>query len=72
MKPPRGPIETVERVGHKAHGWGEARDWDLAQSREMDADERRRVAKALRERFYGTRCPDVRDAVAGLRRRRRT
>jgi hypothetical protein len=61
----------MERVGHKAHGFEEARLWDIAQSREMDADERRRVAKALRDRHYGTACPDVRDAVAGLRRKKR-
>lgn len=36
----------------------------------MTPDERRQVAKALRDRFYGPNCPDVRDAVAGLRRRR--
>jgi hypothetical protein len=62
---------SLERVAHKAHGFDEARDWDVAQALAMGPDERRRVAKALRDRVYGKDCPDVRDAVAGLRRVRR-
>lgn len=61
----------MERVANKARGFAEARDWELTQYAEMSPDERRRVAKALRDRFYGTDCPDVRDAVAGIRYRRR-
>lgn len=61
----------VERIGHKARGFAQAREWEIEQLRAMTPDERRRVAKALRDRVYGTSCPDVRDAVAGLRRRRR-
>ena len=60
----------MERVANKAKGFDAARDWDIAQMAEMTPDERRRVAKALRDRYYGRDCPDVRDAVAGLRRRR--
>jgi hypothetical protein len=61
----------MERVANKARGFEAAREWELAQDRAMTPDERRRVAKALRDRVYGTDCPDVRDAVAGLRKRRR-
>jgi hypothetical protein len=63
----------VERVANKAHGFEEALQWELAQYAEMTPDERRRVAKALRDRYFGTERPDVRDAVAGRRyvRRRR-
>lgn len=61
----------MDRVAHVARGFAEARDWDVEQSRAMDPDERRRVAKALRDRYYGTDCPDVRAAYAGLRRTRR-
>jgi hypothetical protein len=61
----------VERIGHKARGFAAAREWEIAQAAEMTPDECRRIAKALRDRYYGTDVPDVRDAVAGSRRRRR-
>ena len=61
----------MERIGHLAHGFDEARQWELEEMRRMTPDERRKVAKALRDRYYGTDCPDVRDVWAGLRRRRR-
>ena len=60
----------MERVGHKARGFEAAVRWELAQERATTPDERRALAKELRERVYGRSCPDVRDAVAGLRRRR--
>jgi hypothetical protein len=60
----------MERIAHKAIGFAAALRWEIEQLRAMDADERRRVAKALRDRHYGTGAPDVRDAVAGLRRKR--
>ena len=59
----------MERLGHKASGHDEARDWDIAQLAAMTPDERRRVAKALRDRFYGHGRPDVRDAFAGRRQK---
>jgi hypothetical protein len=61
----------MERVANKAHGFGEALAWELGQYAAMTPDERRRVAKALRDRFYGKKCPDVRDVVAGSRHVRR-
>jgi hypothetical protein len=60
----------MERVANKARGFDAAREWDVAQYAAMTPDERRAVAKALRDRYYGTGCPDVRDAVAGRRLRR--
>jgi hypothetical protein len=60
----------MERIGHEAHGFEDARRFEIEQYRAMTPDERRRVAKALRDRYFGTNCPDVRDAVAGLKRRR--
>jgi hypothetical protein len=60
-------LSVVERIGHKAVGFAEAWDWDIQQQAEMTPDERRAVAKALRDRYYGTNCPDVRDAFAGAR-----
>jgi hypothetical protein len=61
----------MDRVANKAHGFDEALAWERRQYASMTPDERRRVAKALRERFYGKNCPDVRDAVAGRRSVRR-
>lgn len=68
--PACAPFRRMERVANKALGFRSARLWELEQYRQMDADERRRVAKALRDRVYGTDCPDVREAVGGLRRTR--
>jgi hypothetical protein len=65
-------MSAMERVAHRARSFAEAEAWDLAQMRAMTPDERRLVAKALRERVFGRQCPDVRDAVAGLRRRVRS
>jgi hypothetical protein len=62
----------VERIAHKARGFAAAHEWELEQERALTPDERRRIAKALRDRVYGINCPDVRDAVAGLRKRRRS
>jgi hypothetical protein len=59
---------AMERVAHRARGFADADAWDVAQMRAMTPDERRRVAKALRDRVFGRDCPDVRDAIAGLRR----
>jgi len=62
---------AMDRVGNKARGFDQARHWEYEQYAAMTPDQRREVARALRERVYGERCPDVRDAVAGLKRRRR-
>ena len=68
---PRAPLFFVDRIANKAHGHEEAQRWDAEQYARMTPDERRRVAKTLRDRVYGTDCPDVRDAVGGSKRRRR-
>jgi predicted Fe-S protein YdhL (DUF1289 family) len=41
----------MERVANKARGFDAAREWDVAQYAAMTPDERRAVAKALRERL---------------------
>lgn len=61
----------MERIAHVAHGFEEAFRWEIEQYRRMSPDERREVAKALRDRAYGPSCPDVRDAVAGRRATRK-
>lgn len=58
----------MERIGHRARSFKEAESWELQQYAQMSPDERRRVAKVLRDRYYGRDCPDVRDAIAGSRR----
>jgi hypothetical protein len=60
----------MKRIGHVAHGFAEAEQWDFDQYAKLSPDECRRIAKALRDRVYGTIVPDVRDYVAGLRRKR--
>lgn len=53
----------IDRVVHTSHSYSEAEEWDLLQHIRMTPEERRRVARELRRRVYGERCPDVRDAV---------
>ena len=62
---------VVDRVANKARGFDAAYAWEIEQYAAMTPDERREVARKLRERVYGLDCPDVRDSVAGLKRRRR-
>ena len=54
-------LTCVERVVHVVWSFEEARAVDIAQQVAMTPEERRRVARELKERVYGTRCPDVRD-----------
>jgi hypothetical protein len=61
----------MERVANKARGFADAFAWEIEQYARLTPDESRAIARALRERVYGKSCPDVRDAVAGLRRKRR-
>jgi hypothetical protein len=52
----------MERIGHAAQGFEDAERWDREQMLAMTPDERLTVARILRERVYGTSCPDVREA----------
>ena len=55
---------------HGRHGlsrWAKWMQITPSQLRTVDAD----LARKLHERVYGVNCPDVRDHVAGLKRRRR-
>lgn len=53
----------IARVVNKARSFSEAQEWDIMQNVRMSPEERRGVARELRRRFYGDRCPDVRDAT---------
>jgi len=54
---------VIPRVVNKARTFAEADDWDIVQHLAMTPDERRRVARELRRRFFGDRCADVRDTI---------
>jgi hypothetical protein len=50
------------RVVHVAHGFRQAREWEILQEIAMTPGQRQRAAKALKERVYGHDAPDVREA----------
>lgn len=56
-----GQDRGVERIAHVARSFREAADRDKAQQRVMTPDERLAIAKTLRDRAFGTDCPDVRE-----------
>jgi len=47
---------------HKSRSFREAEEWDVAQQLFMTPEERRKVARELQKRFYGSLCPDVRES----------
>ncbi|MBN2318444.1 MAG: hypothetical protein JXR49_05175 [Acidobacteria bacterium] len=52
----------MKRIFHKARNFQEAEEWDMLQVLRMKPEERQRIAKILRIRFYGANAPDVREA----------
>ena len=50
----------MQRIVTKAKGHREAEKWDVIQQITMTPEERQRVAKELKERFFGKKVPDVR------------
>lgn len=57
----------MERIGRRFRGFEEAREAELAEELALSPDERRAIARALRERHYGRDCVDVR--ASGFARR---
>lgn len=53
---------TVEREANKSRSFEDAERWNCAQMWAMQPEERLAIATALRERVYGSDCPDVREA----------
>lgn len=51
----------MERICNIADDFSQAEEWDIAQQVSMTREERQAAAKALKERFFGKDCPDVRD-----------
>jgi hypothetical protein len=50
----------LQRIIHVAHGFDEAREWEILQEISMTPRQRQRVARALKWRFYDRNAPDVR------------
>lgn len=51
----------MEPIIHKAKNFREAEAWDIEQQIRMTPEERQKIARQLRERYYGENLPDVRD-----------
>ncbi len=51
----------MERVINKAGSFAEADMWDQAQQRAMTPEQRMRIAKALRDRFFSCPRKDLRE-----------
>jgi hypothetical protein len=52
----------MKRIVHLARDFREAAEWDIDQALSLTPDERRRIARELRKRVYGSRPIDVRRA----------
>jgi len=59
----------VDPVVHVAHSFEEARAWEIEQEIRLTPAERQAIARALRERVFGTNAPDVRDVPIAYERR---
>ncbi len=51
----------MERVVNLAKNNEEAERWDILQQIELNSSERQKIAKILKERFYGKKCKDVKE-----------
>ena len=51
----------MERTCNISDNFTDAEEWDIAQQVAMSSEERQDAARALKERFYGKNCPDVRE-----------
>ncbi|HPI91476.1 MAG TPA: hypothetical protein PK859_19375 [Spirochaetota bacterium] len=51
----------MERTCNISDNFSDAEEWDIAQQVAMSSEERQDAARALKERFYGKNCPDVRE-----------
>lgn len=51
----------IKRTVNIAKNHEEARKWDIRQAISMTSEERQEVAKALKNKAYGTTSPDVKE-----------
>jgi len=63
-RPGKSPKVRMGRIIHVSRGFQQAREWEILQELSMTPGQRQRVAKALKERFYGKKAPDVREACS--------
>ncbi|MGC8654498.1 MAG: hypothetical protein ACP5US_10970 [Candidatus Kryptoniota bacterium] len=52
----------MKRVVNKTRSHKDAVQWDLLQQLEMTPSQRQEIARELKQRFYGTDNPDVRES----------
>lgn len=53
---------TVERVFNKAKNHDEALKWDILQQINMTPEQRQKVARELKRKFYGDNIPDIKES----------
>lgn len=58
---------SMKRFIHKARNHAEARDWDIIQQIMMSPEERQRIAKELKRRFYACPTPGAKSGRRGSR-----
>jgi hypothetical protein len=51
----------MERIVNIAQNNEEAEKWDIIQQIKLKPAERQKIAKILKERFYGKKCKDVKE-----------
>lgn len=56
---------NMERIVNKAKNNKEAENWDILQQISLTPEERQKIAKELKLRFYGNNVPDVRQVKNG-------
>ncbi|HPV98297.1 MAG TPA: hypothetical protein PLZ78_10750 [Spirochaetota bacterium] len=52
----------MKRIVHISNSFQEASDWEVEQEISMSVEERQKAARALKRKFFGVKCPDVRSA----------
>ena len=53
----------MKRIVNKAKNNKEAERWDIRQQLSMTPEERQKISKELKKKFYGTNPPDVKHAI---------
>lgn len=52
----------MERIVNIAKNKKEADEWDIQQQIKLTPEERQKIAKELKRRFYGDKVPDIRSS----------
>ncbi|MCD6516782.1 MAG: hypothetical protein J7L72_05105 [Candidatus Aminicenantes bacterium] len=50
----------MKRIVHKAKNFNDAEKWDILQHISMTAEERQRISRLLKTKYYGKHNPDMR------------